>query len=733
MRATFRWILLGVFVLGTGVLLQTVFAAERKPDGPPTPLIIQFKNIPAESFVGTLMQLGANSALGEALKQMPISVNREANAVVILGPPELIAFLTAIAKALDQPNEFAQHQMQREREEAAFRMKMADEHRKLMPPMKPGEQPSPGPMGGMMGGHMRGMTGGPMGGGMMGGRMRGMMGGPTQGPMPGVQGGPMQGHMGGMQGGPMQGPMPGMQGRMGGMMGGMMHGPKGPMEGKCPMCGREDPMPGMKGGPMQGPKPGMQGGPMQGMKPGMKGGPMQGPMGGQQPMGPKAGPGQPMPPWAERGQGGRGGPGFDRKGKQQEEEEEEEEGHKGGKDSKKSKERGEREGAAASPMKPSADDRVIEESPARFLPVSQVERSSGNGVVVVSEGNVLTVAPNGAATGQVQVYVSTEAGEGGPINIAPGAAVGGFRSSPMSPADQAKMMEQARTNMLFNALCDDFNRAEIGLSADREARIAALVDKYQKIQTSIQESARLRLGQEKSPDAMTEAERNARAVDMAEALGEAQQAAQPKLEAIRKEAVGLLTEEEKTRLQDVTRSRWRFITSSGGLWALASKKGQQDLGLSDTLAGKIKQILDETANRADAMRKEMATSVQDVPAERRGEVMRDKWQQFGKQQQEIGQKARDAALALLTADQRPKAQEMMDKASRGMNGGWAQGTFANVAGGVILNMGGSINAAPGASPNPAPLPKSVPAQVKPTSPAGARAPSPAGDATLVRV
>ena len=606
MKSTFRWILLGVFVLGTGVLLQTVFAAERKPDGPPTPLIIQFKNIPAESFVGTIMQLGANSALGEALKQMPISVNREANAVVVLGPPELIAFLSAIAKALDQPNEFAQHQMQREREEAAFRMKMADEHRKLMPPMKPGEQPSPAPMGGrmhgmmggpmgggMMGGRMHGMMSGPMGGGMMGDRMRGMMGGPTQGPMPGVQGGPMQG------------PMPGM-----------MRGQRGPVDGKCPMCGRECPMPGMQGGPMQGMKPGMKDGPMQGPMPGMKGGPMQDPMPGMQ-----GGPKQGMKPGMKDGpmQGPMGG--------------------------KKPM------GPQSGPMMPSADDRVIEESPARFLPVSQVERSSGNGVVVVSEGNVLTVAPNGAATGQVQVYVSTEAGEGGPINIAPGAAVGGFRSSTMSPADQAKMMEQARTNMLFNALCDDFNRAEIGLSADREARIGALVDKYQKIQTSIQESARLRLGQEKSPDAMTEAERNARAVDMAEALGEAQQAAQPKLEAIRKEAVGLLTEEEKTRLQDVTRSRWRFITSSGGLWALAGKKGQQDLGLSDILVGKIKQILDETANRADAMRKDMATAVQDVPVERRGEVMRDKWQQFSKQQQEIGQKARDAALALLTDDQ----------------------------------------------------------------------------------
>ncbi|MBI5723412.1 MAG: hypothetical protein HZA50_05600, partial [Planctomycetes bacterium] len=250
----------------------------------PAPVVIRFNHISAGSFVKTLDQLARNPKVAEALKEMPWALNEEANAVVMILPPEAAEMLTNMARELDQPS---QYHKAAPRHDLKFNLPVPPGvsgpiHRPgaeaapgrpgahVMPgqpgarvmPGQPGGWPIPGtgitipspmqpgascPMQGMknMPGAMPGAC--PMQGGqcpMQG--MKDMPGGqcPMQGMMKAMQGGqcPMQGMMKAMQGGqcPMQGMMKAMQG-----------------SGQCPMQGMKD----MPGGqcPMQGMK-GMSGG-----------------------------------------------------------------------------------------------------------------------------------------------------------------------------------------------------------------------------------------------------------------------------------------------------------------------------------------------------------------------------------------------------------------------------------------------------------------------------------------
>ena len=280
-----------VVMLAVAVALAgtaAVYAAEKAKglEGPPPkPLVIQFKHIPAQSFMETLKQLGRHDQVGAILEKVPMAVNEAANAVVILGPPEVTDYLASMAKGLDQPNAFRAAQEEREREQIGFRLKMAEAKRKILG--SPPSAPPPGPRT-------------PMGPG------------PERGPMgqpPAVIHPPMPAPGRGMQapmGPPQQGP--GMRAPMGPPQQGLgMQTPMGPPQ-QGP--GMQVPM----GPPQQG--PGMQrpmGPPQQG--PGMQrpmGPPQQGP-GMQAPMGPpQQGPGmqRPMgPPAGARGMMGMGGPG----------------------------------------------------------------------------------------------------------------------------------------------------------------------------------------------------------------------------------------------------------------------------------------------------------------------------------------------------------------------------------------------------------------------------------------
>ncbi len=69
-------------------------------------LVLQFENIPADSFIETLDQLAENDRVDDAFEEIAVAVNRPANAVVILAPGPIADMLEKIAEKLDQPSEF---------------------------------------------------------------------------------------------------------------------------------------------------------------------------------------------------------------------------------------------------------------------------------------------------------------------------------------------------------------------------------------------------------------------------------------------------------------------------------------------------------------------------------------------------------------------------------------------------------------------------------------------------
>ncbi|MBE3123365.1 MAG: hypothetical protein IMZ65_01005 [Planctomycetes bacterium] len=60
----------------------------------------------------------------------------------------------------------------------------------------------------------------------------------------------------------------------------------------------------------------------------------------------------------------------------------------------------------------------------------------------------------------------------------------------------------------------------------------------------------------------------------------------------------------------------------------------------------------------------MDIAMMDVPEEQRRQVMRTKWQELAKQQQEGSTKAKEAVYALLAPEQQPKADKLMGDAQQ---------------------------------------------------------------------
>ena len=123
-----------VVVLGAGVWLS---AADKdndaKPHGPRPaarkpvrdakkgphvrPVVIQFEHISAESFLHVMKQLARSDDGKRAHHGLRVAVHEEANAVVLLGPGDVVGVLHGIAKGLDKPSEYHERMRQREREE----------------------------------------------------------------------------------------------------------------------------------------------------------------------------------------------------------------------------------------------------------------------------------------------------------------------------------------------------------------------------------------------------------------------------------------------------------------------------------------------------------------------------------------------------------------------------------------------------------------------------------------
>lgn len=123
----------------------------RERDRPPEairPHVFRFEHIPAESFLDTLRRLGEHEEVGARLKRIPLALNEPANAVVVIGPPEVIEFLSIIAEGLDEPPEFHERMRHLEREDRTRRWKERTDMGRHGPPPRCPRCPMMAPQGG---------------------------------------------------------------------------------------------------------------------------------------------------------------------------------------------------------------------------------------------------------------------------------------------------------------------------------------------------------------------------------------------------------------------------------------------------------------------------------------------------------------------------------------------------------------------------------------------------------
>jgi Spy/CpxP family protein refolding chaperone len=214
--------------------------------------------------------------------------------------------------------------------------------------------------------------------------------------------------------------------------------------------------------------------------------------------------------------------------------------------------------------------------------------------------------------------------------------------------------EEKRVIGLFYEMSDPEIRGQIGLSAEQEAKIKAAQKKADDIRMKAEDEVIKKLVPD--PTAPTTADRE-QAIQ--KAMLEARLATQPQLMPIMKDAVDLLTPDQAKKLQAVFDKRLRLISANGPLYVLGTRRAQQRLMLTDDIAGKIRKILDDNADKADALRKGVADAVKDIPIELRYEAEKIRWREVRVTIDANAVKARTEIFTLLTGDQKLKAEMML--------------------------------------------------------------------------
>jgi len=235
----------------------------------------------------------------------------------------------------------------------------------------------------------------------------------------------------------------------------------------------------------------------------------------------------------------------------------------------------------------------------------------------------------------------------------------------MNETQRQEMVSRFRNQYAFRMLGDEDIRAELDLSDAQEAKIVALIEKSKKQRTRIQDDVRMQFGSNDAsgPDAGDPAGNERQ---MRRETWQALRNAQPTFDKIMQEAIDTLTEEQKTKLQEVIRERARLMQACGNLWILTTASAKEQLGLDDLESKKIKKTLLEAADRFDEQRKvldEKRKAIQaanpDTGSDQRRQAYRAMFEGLRTFREEAVKKTRERVFKLLTDEQKPKAEKLL--------------------------------------------------------------------------
>jgi hypothetical protein len=219
-----------------------------------------------------------------------------------------------------------------------------------------------------------------------------------------------------------------------------------------------------------------------------------------------------------------------------------------------------------------------------------------------------------------------------------------------------KQMQAARAAEVFRVLEDPLARSEIGLSAEQEAKIVELHAKTKAVFDRIRDRAPPDSGLEEPGETLSPEEQESRRHEARRAWADAFHEVRPELEAMMKEAADLLTEEQREKLKAIMEERGRLGWGTGDLWILTTSRIKQELALDDTQVQAIRDLLRESARKLTEMRETIFAAPPEGETGDRVQQIRRRIETFRKRQEEVADEARQGILALLTPDQRAKAE-----------------------------------------------------------------------------
>ena len=621
---------------------------ERAEGPPPKPLVLQFRHIPAESFLDTLKQLGRNPQVGEALEQIPMALNQPANAVVVLAPPEAAEFLITIAKGLDQPNEFRAIMMQQEQQEMELRMRAEAARRQMASPPAPGWNPAPSRM----------VPGGPQPGRQMGP-------GPREGPRPGA---------------------PALRPGQGRPLLELLERRRTPTP--QPFAPRPEARPGQ---PREGPRPG------QAMPPRRPEAPPEG-------RGPARESAAPAPGPMLRQFWALVSPEVRQKFDISEEQADRirailTEAARGMADVMERVQGAMRDVppekrpvAVREWLQKNAPDRLrqmeeIREQILRVLSPPQRERAQqwlrehaaeslreqprpeapapprrepGQGL----RGRDGPPGAPAAGESPARFFLAEEAGGPPPGAGGPPPGMGGQRGGPppwagmmqnmISPEDQERIREMVRQGQSLRYLEDPDVRNDLKITPQQEKRIQELRERATGLVSAISEDLRARFQDRTPPPDMTDEQRQAFMQEMAKAVADTVRGSLNEFEGMLGEVNTLLTDEQKALLRQIGPMRAQSDQLTGGLSYLTTSQAREEFAFTYDQAERIKMIVRDVEVDVKKLLEEIAgPGKQPTPEELRGE----KFAPFREGQKEMVKKGLDRIMTILTGEQRDKVQK----------------------------------------------------------------------------
>jgi hypothetical protein len=155
------------------------------------------------------------------------------------------------------------------------------------------------------------------------------------------------------------------------------------------------------------------------------------------------------------------------------------------------------------------------------------------------------------------------------------------------------------------------------------------------------------------------------------AMAETWRARGAELQELDKTAWQALTDVQRQKLRDLAQARTRSM-SRRGIVSLLGEEAVKDLGLSDQQVDQIRGIVQETAQEANRQWRERVEATKGLSDEERRAKMTEFYKEMSAKRAETEAAAKAKVMAILTPEQRQKAEKYLDEATagRGNTTGW---------------------------------------------------------------